>query len=531
MQTSRTKLARRLAAGLSALGAASIALSYAFIVNDQDPTPNGTRLPLKWSPGSIPMKVMADNTTKLSDGNTQVGALLAAMTDATRGWNQNLGSIQFVPTVVAPGSGGRDGNGVNEVFFASSPYGQKWDKNTLAVTTVWFVGNERTEGDTIFNTAFTWDSYRGALKTGSSAPVDIERVALHEFGHTLGLDHPDDAGEPAGRAVMDSIVSNLDSLQTDDIQAAQRLYGPPSPPANDNFANAIPITLNGGTAKVTGYNAGNSTTSATKEPGEPNHAGNIGGRSVWWKWTAPGAGSVTVDTGKLTSSGLIDLPSSDNTIDTTYDNSSTFDTTLGVYTGSSVSSLTTVASNDDVKDGVVQVSSVTFAATAGTTYYFAVDGYNGSDGIGADSGGVTLDLVFNPTGGTLPTITTQPSSVTTTAGLSVSFGVVGSAGTSTISYQWFFNGTAISGATSATLSLSNVQSANAGSYTVVLSTSAGSVTSSAATLTVNAAPVVVTPTPTPTSSGGGGGGGAPSLWFVAALSALGLARQVSRRRE
>ena len=86
-----------------------------------------------------------------------------------------------------------------------------------------------------------------------------------------------------------------------------------------------------------------------------------------------------------------------------------------------------------------------------------------------------------------PTITTQPSNSTAAPGGSTTFSVVVT-GTAPLSYQWRFNSTNISGATSASYTISNVQSANAGSYTVVVSNSAGSVTSSAATLTVTSAP-------------------------------------------
>ena len=88
-------------------------------------------------------------------------------------------------------------------------------------------------------------------------------------------------------------------------------------PANDMFANRIAIT--GTSNTVTGSNA-----SATKETGEPSHGGNSGGASVWWSWKAPRSDTVTI-----TTSG------------------SSFDTLLGVYTGTSVSALTTIASNDD----------------------------------------------------------------------------------------------------------------------------------------------------------------------------------------
>ena len=118
-------------------------------------------------------------------------------------------------------------------------------------------------------------------------------------------------------------------------------------PVNDNFANRT--VLRGALVATTGTN-----TNATKETGEANHGGNIGGKSVWWSWTALKTGSVQITT-----------------------ESSNFDTTLGVYTGSSVSGTTLIASNDD---SVGLTSSVTFNAVAGTTYQIAVDGYNSLSG-------------------------------------------------------------------------------------------------------------------------------------------------------
>src|SRR5664280_641951 len=60
-------------------------------------------------------------------------------------------------------------------------------------------------------------------------------------------------------------------------------------PANDMFANRIVIT--GTNVVVTGSNVG-----ATRETGEPYHAGNTGGASIWWSWTAPRVGTVTIST-------------------------------------------------------------------------------------------------------------------------------------------------------------------------------------------------------------------------------------------
>src|SRR5688500_11994330 len=57
---------------------------------------------------------------------------------------------------------------------------------------------------------------------------------------------------------------------------------PLTPPANDNFADAVAVPLFGGTGHLAANN-----TDATKEPGEGNHAENIGGKSVWFKFTSP----------------------------------------------------------------------------------------------------------------------------------------------------------------------------------------------------------------------------------------------------
>src|SRR5712691_2174467 len=132
-------------------------------------------------------------------------------------------------------------------------------------------------------------------------------------------------------------------------------------PPNNQFASRILLT--GTNVTATGWN-----TNASKEVGEPNHAGNIGGQSVWWTWTAPTNGDLVIKT-----------------------DGSDFDTLLGVYTGSSVSTLSLVASNDDhlIAGGT---SRVRFEAVGGTHYQIAVDGF--SDGTTVSSGNVTLSLVF-----------------------------------------------------------------------------------------------------------------------------------------
>src|SRR6266404_2080206 len=87
-----------------------------------------------------------------------------------------------------------------------------------------------------------------------------------------------------------------------------------------------------------------------------------------------------------------------------------------------------------------------------------------------------------------PSITTQPASQTVTVGQTATFTVVAT-GTSPLTYQWKKNGTSISGATSSSYTTpATTSSDNGAQFTVVVSNSAGSVTSNAATLTVNASP-------------------------------------------
>jgi kumamolisin len=139
-------------------------------------------------------------------------------------------------------------------------------------------------------------------------------------------------------------------------------------------------------------------------------------------------------------------------------------------------------------------------------------------------------LVISP-----PTITTQPQNATLTVGASFTLNVT-AAGTGPFSYQWFLNGTAVAGQTSRSFTKVNAQVADAGSYTVLVSNSAGNISSVAATVVVNPAVVAPVNTPPPvspggTDGGGGGGGGAPSLWFYLALGALGAARKFTNRLE
>ncbi|HUQ34103.1 MAG TPA: NF038122 family metalloprotease [Pyrinomonadaceae bacterium] len=132
---------------------------------------------------------------------------------------------------------------------------------------------------------------------------------------------------------------------------------PPTPtaPANDDFASAQ--VINGCSGNLTSTNVGATRETGAGEPANPDSSGST--KSVWYQWQAPNSGSVTISTA-----------------------GSRFDTTLAVYSGTSVGALgVAVAHNDDAPDDPNTVerevsSSVTFNATKDTVYRIAVNGYN-----------------------------------------------------------------------------------------------------------------------------------------------------------
>lgn len=125
-------------------------------------------------------------------------------------------------------------------------------------------------------------------------------------------------------------------------------------PANDNFVAAEIINLNNGVFSGTRDNI-----SATKEIGESDHAENAGGSSVWFSFTPTDTQIVRIKTTH---------PSTD------------FDTVMAVYKGSSLASMVPVGYNDDCFVSCGTSSMVDLVLTAGTTYWIAVDGFNGESG-------------------------------------------------------------------------------------------------------------------------------------------------------
>ncbi len=169
-------------------------------------------------------------------------------------------------------------------------------------------------------------------------------------------------------------------------------------PPNDDFANAEAII--GSISEEPGAEfayywatARGSNWNASKEPGEPDHAGDPGGASVWYSWTAPASG--TASAGTCEGKPLV----------------------VGVYLGDSIGALTPVGSHE-------YPCAASFPAIAGMTYRIAMDGEfdtgSGAPAMRAFSVHVSMQLppqpkdtqVKSPTPSSSPPTDTTPPNTT-----------------------------------------------------------------------------------------------------------------------
>jgi hypothetical protein len=204
-----------------------------------------------------------------------------------------------------------------------------------------------------------------------------------------------------------------------------------------------------------------STVGALTEPGEPKPCGQVGSASEWFVYTAPGAGIMQMST-----------------------EGSTFNTILGVYTGSgaSFSSLDEMGcgySTNYLMEG--QPSVVLTNVAKGTTFFLLIQGYQGASGVAHLQIGLGQPLSFR----------SLPSSLLVTAGGNATFEAT-AIGSTPLFYQWQLNGANVPGATKSTFTVVKAQDNAVGNYTVIASNVVGVVTSSPpAVLTVQFAPVIV----------------------------------------
>lgn len=290
------------------------------------------------------------------------------------GYGGITGSVSLTLNLVAPAGGGAG----NDQFANRTPLpaaGGSFSSTNVGATrepaepnhaglsptrSVWFTWTATSTGQVTVSTSGSNFDTVLAIYTGGALGSLVSVASNDDFGSSTASQ----VSFNATAGVTYQIAVDGYSSETGTIRL---LLTPPVGPigsavANDSFARASPIGATGGTFSV-------SSVGATREPGEPDHANNQGGASVWWTWTAPTTGAATVTTA-----------------------GSNFDTVLAIYTGAALTSLTTIAANDDGPDDLT--SSATFNVQAGQTYRIAVDGYGGR------SGNIRLTLSTTSGGGT-----------------------------------------------------------------------------------------------------------------------------------
>jgi hypothetical protein len=293
-------------------------------------------------------------TQLITNGGFEVG---------TNGWTitslGNGGSIVTGPSTSNSGS--------NHLQLVASPTSIATQEAFQAITipsnavsvTLTFFANVYSVDSTASETSLLTVSIGNAAGSLLANIFSVDNTFSDNTYHMVQLDLTRYKTNTAGQLQVQFWVQDFTSAGTyyniDDVSVTSLSLADQG--ANDYFTNRT--TLVGTNLSLLATN-----TYATKESGEPNHAGNPGGHSLWWSWTAPADGTVTINT-----------------------DGSDFNTLLAVYTGSVVSNLVKIAANDDENSRSFN-SAVSFQAVAGTQYQIAVDGKNGA------SGTIVLNLKF-----------------------------------------------------------------------------------------------------------------------------------------
>lgn len=193
-----------------------------------------------WAAGSVTIVSQLGsppNGSTLINGTTSWNANVTA---AGRDWQGAGSAFQL-----AIESGGSAPSPCMQPTAVSSRLPVQWANNVcgqsfgsaLAVTMSWVNTStyQAVYTPILFNNAYPWNAYDGPLRPASRGGTlhDVRRVALHEMGHVIGLDHPDQAGQSVA-AIMNHQVSDRDRLSPDDVAGIRALYprsAPPSPTA------------------------------------------------------------------------------------------------------------------------------------------------------------------------------------------------------------------------------------------------------------------------------------------------------------
>ena len=170
--------------------------------------------PFSWASNNIEFYIGFNG----SEDGTSAADYQSALNNAMTSWGNNS-NFQYSPI-----SAYKDpcliteSNIYNSVRFKDDECGTAFGATTLAVAVSGYDDSNNTYVTAIgFNSLHDW----GIHDNNSSSPYDFKRVALHEVGHTLGLDH---SGTTAS-IMYPSYQNNVTTLQTDDINGIRAIYG------------------------------------------------------------------------------------------------------------------------------------------------------------------------------------------------------------------------------------------------------------------------------------------------------------------
>ena len=171
-------------------------------------------------------------TLQLSLGTTSTVSWDENALNSANEWNAVGAAFHYTVQIVPGGPTTNPCNvcspqGYDPVFFATSVCGQGFGDIVAQTNNCWDQNNNMINAPVFVNSGVPWNAYDGALQ-----PVnDIRRVLLHEFGHVLGLGHPDQLNPPQNvTAIMNSGESDIYTLQSDDKAGIFSLYPNSAPP-------------------------------------------------------------------------------------------------------------------------------------------------------------------------------------------------------------------------------------------------------------------------------------------------------------